>query len=195
MTARNQRRSEHFKVEGGQRERAPGIRLRARNPLTVGYDSRMSAEDKVQKLGLDLSAVGPPAGNYVPAVRTGNLVFISGQLPLRPDGSWPAGRVGEGVSIEEGYEAARLAGVALLARLRSELGSLDRVKRIVKVTGFVNATPDFAQHAQVINGASDLLAEVFGEAGKHARAAVGMGSLPLGSPVEVELIAEVSIDE
>jgi enamine deaminase RidA (YjgF/YER057c/UK114 family) len=182
------------RVEGGVAVDMQNL-LAPRDPRAVGYDSGMSAEDKVRKLGLDLSNVGPPAGNYVPAVRTGNLVFISGQLPLRPDGSRPAGKVGDGVSIEEGYEAARLAGAALLARLRDELGSLDRVKRIVKVTGYVNATPDFTQHAQVINGASDLLAEVFGEAGKHARAAVGMGSLPLGSPVEVELIAEVSTDE
>jgi enamine deaminase RidA (YjgF/YER057c/UK114 family) len=151
----------------------------------------MSAEDKVRELGLNLEAAGPPAGNYVPAVRTGNLVYISGQLPVRPDGTRPTGRLGDGVSIEEGYAAARLSGVALLARLRGELGSLDRVRRIVKVTGFVNATPDFTQHAQVINGASDLLAEVFGDAGKHARAAVGMSSLPAGCPVEVELIAEV----
>jgi enamine deaminase RidA (YjgF/YER057c/UK114 family) len=151
----------------------------------------MSAEEKVRELGLSLEAAGPPAGNYVPSVRTGNLVYISGQLPVRPDGTRPTGRLGDGVSIEEGYAAARLSGVALIARLRGELGSLDRVRRIVKVTGFVNATPDFTQHAQVINGASDLLAEVFGDAGKHARAAVGMSSLPAGCPVEVELIAEV----
>jgi enamine deaminase RidA (YjgF/YER057c/UK114 family) len=151
----------------------------------------MSAEDRVRELGLNLEGAGPPAGNYVPAVRTGNLVYISGQLPVNPDGTRPTGRLGQDVSIEDGYAAARLCGVALISRLRGELGSLDRVRRIVKVTGFVNATPDFTQHAQVINGASDLLAEVFGEAGKHARAAVGMSSLPAGCPVEVELIAEV----
>jgi enamine deaminase RidA (YjgF/YER057c/UK114 family) len=151
----------------------------------------MSAEDKVRELGLTLEGAGPPAGNYVPAVRTGNLVYISGQLPVRPDGSRVTGRLGDDTSIEDGYEAARLSGVALIARLRGELGSLDRVRRIVKVTGYVNATPEFTQHAQVINGASDLLAAVFGDAGKHARAAVGMSSLPAGCAVEVELIAEV----
>jgi enamine deaminase RidA (YjgF/YER057c/UK114 family) len=151
----------------------------------------MSAEDKIGELGLNLEGAGPPAGNYVPAVRTGNLVYISGQLPVRPDGSRVTGKLGDDTSIEDGYEAARLSGVALLARLRGELGSLDRVRRIVKVTGYVNATPEFTQHAQVLNGASDLLAAVFGEAGKHARAAVGMSSLPAGCPVEVELIAEV----
>lgn len=151
----------------------------------------MSAEDKVKELGLDLSAAGPPAGNYVPAVRTGNLVFVSGQLPVRPDGSRPTGKVGADVGVEDGYEAARLAAVAMLARLRDEAGSLDKVRRIVKVTGFVNAAPDFTQQAQVVNGASDLLAEVFGDRGKHARAAIGVASLPAGVPVEVELIAEV----
>ncbi len=151
----------------------------------------MSAEDKARELGLNLEAAGPPAGNYVPSVRTGNLVYLSGHLPTRPDGSRPVGRLGEDVSVEEGYEAARLCAVALIARLRSEVGSLDRVRRIVKVTGFVNAIPEFTQHPQVINGASDLLAAVFGDAGKHARAAIGVSSLPAGCPVEVELIAEV----
>jgi enamine deaminase RidA (YjgF/YER057c/UK114 family) len=151
----------------------------------------MSAEDKIKELGLDLGQVGPPAGNYVPAVRTGDLLFISGQLPTRPDGTRPLGRLGELTPVDEGYDAARLCGISLLARLREELGSLDKVKRIVKVVGYVNATPEFIQHPQVVNGASDLLAEVFGDAGKHARAAIGVSSLPAGCPVEVELVAEV----
>ena len=151
----------------------------------------MSAEDKAKELGLDLGGASPPVANYVATVRTGNLVFVSGQLPTRSDGSRPIGKLGAEVSVEEGYDAARLAAVGLLARVRAETGSLDRVKRVVKVTGFVNATPDFTQHPRVINGASDLLAEVFGEAGRHARAAIGVGSLPLGAPVEVELIVEV----
>jgi enamine deaminase RidA (YjgF/YER057c/UK114 family) len=150
----------------------------------------MSAEDRVRELGLNLEGAGPPAGNYVPTVRTGDLVYVSGQLPVRADGSRVTGRLGQDLTVEEGYQAARFCGVALLARLRGELGSLDRVRRIVKVTGFVNAAPEFVEHAQVINGASDLLAEVFGDAGKHARAAVGMSSLPAGCAVEVELIAE-----
>jgi enamine deaminase RidA (YjgF/YER057c/UK114 family) len=151
----------------------------------------MSAEDKIRELGLDLGGAGPPAGNYVPAVRTGNLVFISGQLPARPDGSRPFGKLGDTMAVNDGYEAARLCTIALLARLRDEAGSLDKVKRIVKVTGYVNASPEFIEQPQVVNGASDLLAEVFGDAGKHARAAVGVASLPAGVPVEVELIAEV----
>jgi enamine deaminase RidA (YjgF/YER057c/UK114 family) len=155
------------------------------------YDARMSAEDKIRDLGLDLGSAGAPAGNYVPAVRTGNLLFISGQLPTRPDGTRPTGKLGATMSVDEGVEAARLCGVALLSRLREAAGSLDNVKRIVKVVGYVNAIPEFIQHAQVVNGASDLLAEVFGEAGKHARAAIGVSSLPAGCPVEVEMIAEV----
>ena len=142
----------------------------------------MSAEDKARELGIEFGSAGAPAGNYVPAVRTGNLIFVSGQIPTRPDGSRPAGKLGANATVEEGYEAARLCGVALLARLREAAGSLDRVVRIVKVTGFVNATPDFTQQPQVVNGASDLLAAVFGEAGRHARAAVGVASLPAGVP-------------
>ena len=152
----------------------------------------MSAEDRIKELGLDLGSAGAPAGNYVPAVRTGNLLFISGQLPTRPDGTRPTGKLGETTTVEEGYEAARLCAVALLARLREEAGSLDKVRRIVKVVGYVNATGDFVQQPQVVNGASDLLAEVFGDAGKHARAAVGVSSLPAGCPVEVELVAELA---
>ncbi|HEU0075809.1 MAG TPA: RidA family protein [Dehalococcoidia bacterium] len=152
----------------------------------------MSAEERIRELGLELGSSGAPAGNYVPAVRTGSLVFISGQLPTRPDGTRPTGKLGQTMAVDEGYAAARLCAVAMLARLREEVGSLDNVKRIVKVVGYVNAAPDFVQQPQVVNGASDLLAEVFGDAGKHARAAIGVSSLPAGVPVEVELIAEVA---
>jgi enamine deaminase RidA (YjgF/YER057c/UK114 family) len=158
----------------------------------IRYDWPMSAEDKAKELGLDLGGASPPVANYVPTVRTGNLIFVSGQLPTRPDGSRPTGKLGDDCSVEQGYEAARIATVGLLARVRAETGSLDHVTRVVKVTGYVNATPDFTQHPQVVNGASDLLAEVFGDIGRHARAAVGVGSLPLGVPVEVELIVEVN---
>jgi enamine deaminase RidA (YjgF/YER057c/UK114 family) len=151
----------------------------------------MSAEDKIKQLGLNLGEAGAPAGNYLPAVRTGNLVFISGQLPTRADGTRPTGKLGAITTVDEGYEAARLCAVSMLARLRDEVGSLDNVKRIVKVVGYVNATPEFIQHPAVVNGASDLLAEVFGDAGKHARAAIGVSSLPAGVPVEVEMVAEV----
>ena len=151
----------------------------------------MSAEQKATELGLELGPGSPAIGNYLATVATGNIIYVSGQLPLRADGSRVTGKVGDGVSVEEAYEAARLATIGLLARVRVEAGSLDRVKRVVKVTGYVNATPDFEQHAQVVNGASDLLAAVFGEWGLHARAAVGVASLPLGVPVEVEMIVEV----
>ncbi len=152
----------------------------------------MSAEDRIEELGLDLgSGGGDLAGVRLPAVRTGNLVFISGQLPTRPDGTRPDGKLGDTTTVDEGYEAARLCAVSLLARLREEAGSLDKVKRIVKVVGYVNATADFIQQPQVVNGASDLLVAVFGDAGKHARTAIGVSSLPAGCPVEVELVAEL----
>jgi enamine deaminase RidA (YjgF/YER057c/UK114 family) len=150
-----------------------------------------SAEERLRELGIELPGVAAPVANYVPAVTAGNLVFLSGGLAVRPDGTRPAGKVGSEVSIEEAYAAARLAALGLLARLRAETGSLDRVRRIVKLTGFVNAAPDFESQPQVINGASDLLVEVFGEAGRHARSAIGVGSLPFNAPVEVELVAEI----
>jgi enamine deaminase RidA (YjgF/YER057c/UK114 family) len=152
----------------------------------------MNAEDKAKELGLDLSAPSAPVGAYVSAVRTGNLVFLSGAIPVRADGSRVEGKVSADLTVEQGYDAARLTAIGLLARLRAETGSLDKVRRIVKLTGFINAPLDFTQHPQVINGASDLMGEVFGDAGKHARAAVGMGSLPFNVPVEIEMIAEVA---
>jgi enamine deaminase RidA (YjgF/YER057c/UK114 family) len=152
----------------------------------------VTAEERVRELGLELGAGPAPVANYVPVVQTGNLLFLSGQLPTRPDGTRVRGKVGADLDVEAGYDAARLATVGLLGRLRETLGSLDRVTRVVKVNGYVNSTPDFEQQPQVINGASDLLVEVFGEAGKHARAAVSAGALPLGAAVEVELIVEVS---
>lgn len=152
----------------------------------------MSAETRVQELGLDLSSGPAPVANYVTAIQTGNLVFLSGQLPTLPDGTRVRGKLGDSLGVQEGYEAARLATVGLLARLREAAGSLDRVTRIVKVNGYVNSTPDFEQHPAVINGASDLLVEVFGDSGRHARAAVGVASLPLGAAVEVEMIVELA---
>lgn len=152
----------------------------------------MTAEERVTELGLNLTSGAAPVANYVMAVQTGNLVFLSGQLPTLPDGSRQRGKVGVEFSTDEAYQSARLATIGLLSRLKEAIGSLDRVTRVVKVTGYVNALPDFDQQPQVINGASDLLVEVFGEAGRHARAAVGAGSLPLGAPVEVEMIVEVS---
>jgi len=152
----------------------------------------VSAEERVKELGLDLGSGPAPVANYVPAVRTGNLVYLSGQLPTLPDGSRVRGKVGVDLDLQAGYDAARLATIGLIARLRDEIGSLDRVQRIVKVNGFVNCQPDFEQQPAVINGASDLLVEVFGDAGRHARAAVGTNALPLGAAVEVEMIVEIS---
>ena len=152
----------------------------------------MSAEKRVAELGLDLSNVPVPIANYVPSVRTGNLVFLSGQGPAKPEGGMVTGKLGRDISIEEGYAAARLVAIGLLSALRAEIGSLDRVTRVVKLLGMVNGTTEFTDQPAVVNGASDLLVEVFGEErGKHARSAVGMGSLPMGISVEVELIVEV----
>ena len=152
----------------------------------------MSAEDNLKKLGIDLGKVSAPVANYVNAVRTGHLLFLSGKGP-RPgaDGKRPAGKVGREYTAEQAYQHARTVGLDLLAVMRQELGSLDKVKRVVKVLGMVNAVPEFTEHPKVINGCSDLFVEVLGEAGKHARSAVGMGSLPMGIPVEIECIVEV----
>ncbi len=151
----------------------------------------MTPETRLAQLGISLPPVPPPVASYVNAVRTGNLLYTSGKGPLPVDGRLPTGRVGVEFSVEEGYQLARSTGLALLATLRAELGTLDRVKRIVKVLGLVAAPPEFGDHPKVINGCSDLLIEVFGEAGRHARSAVGVASLPFVTPVEIELIAEV----
>jgi len=149
------------------------------------------AESKLQDLGIELPAPSSPVANYVNAVRTGNLLFLAGKGPSLPDGSYITGKVGQELTVEEGREAARLVGIAQLAVLKAELGDLNKVKRIVKVLGMVNCGPEFTQHPQVINGFSDLMVEVFGEKGKHARSAVGMNALPMDIAVEVELIVEI----
>ncbi len=152
----------------------------------------MSVEDKLKQLGITLPDTPAPMANYVPAVRTGNLLFLSGLGPAaRPDGSSPQGKLGKDMSVEEGYEAARLTGINILARLKGELGDLDRVKRVVKLLSMVNTTSDFTQQPAVANGCSDLMVEVFGEKGRHARSAVGMNSLPNNIPIEIEIIVEV----
>ncbi len=147
-------------------------------------------DDHLAELGIALPDVAAPMANYVPAVRAGDLIFLSGQGPRRPDGTLVTGKVGTELTVEQGYEAARLVGLGLLAALRAEAGDLDRV-RIVKVLGMVNCTPEFGQQPQVINGCSDLLVEVLGERGKHARSAVGMPALPVNIAVEIELVAQV----
>jgi enamine deaminase RidA (YjgF/YER057c/UK114 family) len=151
----------------------------------------MSAEANLKKLGIELPPPPTPAGTYVGAVRSGNLVFLAGAGPTRPDGSRISGKVPSQIDIPGAQAAARLTGLNLLANLRREIGSLDRVKRIVKVFGMVNADPGFENHPTVINGFSDLMVEVFGEAGRHARSAVGLGSLPFQIAVEIEMIVEV----
>ena len=148
-------------------------------------------EARLQELGIVLPEVGEPIANFVPAVRTGNLVFVSGQGPMQENGEWITGKLGSDLTIEEGYAAARLTGVHLLAALKSEIGDLNKVKRIVKVLGMINSDPNFTDQPKVVNGFSDLMVEVFGAKGKHARAAVGMGSLPFGIPCEIEMIVEV----
>ena len=148
-----------------------------------------NAEAKVAELGLELTT-NPPMANYVPAVRTGSLVFLSGHGPFQ-DGKLIRGKLGADLDVEAGREAARAVMVQLLASLRAELGSLDAVARVVKLLCMVNCTPEFGEHPAVANGASDLLVEVFGDAGRHARSAVGMQSLPAGMAVEIEMIVEV----
>ncbi len=149
----------------------------------------MSVESIIGKF--DLPPPATPVGSYVPVVRSDRLVFVSGQLPLGPSGLTHAGKVGREFSVEEGNAAARQCALNLLAVLRAELGSLDRIARVVKLDGFVNAVEDFEEAASVINGASDLMVEVFGEAGKHARAAVSVGGLPKEAAVEIAGVFEL----
>ncbi len=150
-----------------------------------------SPEERLAALGLELPAVAPPQAAYLPALRSGNHVFTAGQLPMAGGALMMTGKVGAGVTAEEAAGLARVCALNALAAVVSVTGSLSAVQRIVKVTGFVASTPDFTGQPQVINGASELLQDVFGEAGRHARSAVGVAVLPLDSPVEVELIAEV----
>ncbi len=150
-----------------------------------------NAETKIIELGIPLFIPGKPIANYVKAVRTGNIIFLAGHGPSTADGKTITGKVGSDLTIEEGYQAARQTAIALLSTLKAELGDLNKVKRIVKVNGMVNCQPTFTAHPQVINGCSDLLVAVFGDRGKHARAAVGMNSLPNNMAVEIEMIVEV----
>ena len=151
----------------------------------------MKIETRLKEMGLELPAPGKPVANYVPAVRSGNLVFLSGHGPVLENGNLITGKVGADLTLEEGYKAARQVALVLLASLKSEIGDLDKVRRVVKLLGMVNCTPDFVDQPKVINGASDLLVEIFGEKGKHARSAVGMNALPLNIAVEIEMIAEI----
>jgi len=151
----------------------------------------MKIEEKIKESGLSLLPVVKPVANYIPAVRTGNLIFLSGHGPLKEGGGLITGKVGTDLSPEQGYEAARQTTLALLTSLKAEIGDLDKVKRIVKLLGMVNCNADFTDQPKVINGASDLLVALFGDKGKHARSAVGMNALPMNMAVEIEMIVEV----
>jgi len=151
-----------------------------------------TVQDRLRELGITLPTPAAPAANYVPAVMSGHLLFISGQIPMGPEGIAFRGRLGENVSLEQGQAAARLCAINILAQAAAALGGLDRVRRVVKLGGWVNSTPDFTDQPKVVNGASDLMVELFGEAGRHARFAVGAPSLPLGVPVEVEATLEIA---
>jgi enamine deaminase RidA (YjgF/YER057c/UK114 family) len=152
----------------------------------------MGAEARLRELGIQLPPVPAPMGTYVRAVRTGNLLFLAGHGPHQDGKLAYIGKVGRELTVEEGAQAARLVGLGLLASAREALGSLDRVKRVVKVLGMVNCTEGFGDQPKVVNGFSDLMVEVFGEAGRHARSAVGMSALPGGIAVEIEMILEVA---
>lgn len=158
----------------------------------LGTSFAGTPESNLEKLGITLPEVSPSIANYVGVVRSGDLLFLSGHLPRDEAGAVVTGKLGEDLDVEAGYTAARQSGIALLATLKAELEDLGKVKRIVKVFGMVNATPDFTKHSNVINGCSDLLVEVFGDKGRHARAASGFSSLPLGAAVEIEIIVEIS---
>jgi enamine deaminase RidA (YjgF/YER057c/UK114 family) len=151
-----------------------------------------TVDDKITQLGLQLPPATKPVANYVKYVRSGNLIFLSGHGPTKADGTNITGKVGKDLTIEQGYEAAKVTALSLIATLKDALGgNLNKVKRIVKVNGYVNCLPDFTEQPKVINGCSDLLVQIFGEKGKHARAAMGMVALPMNIAVEIEMVVEV----
>jgi enamine deaminase RidA (YjgF/YER057c/UK114 family) len=157
--------------------------------ITVTYSQ--NAEARLKELKIELPTIGKPIANYVHVVRSGNLLFLAGKGPSNAEGVYTTGKVGKDLTLEQGKDAARLTAINQLAVLKAELGDLNKVKRIVKVLGMVNCEADFKDHPKVINGFSDLMVEVFGEKGKHARSAVGMCSLPMGMAVEIEVVVEI----
>ena len=165
--------------------------IKKQSPVKEDIQESYQPEQKLKELNINLPSATAPVANYVNAVRSGNLIFLAGKGPKNEDGVYITGKIDRDLSLEEGYAAARLTGINQLAVLKSELGDLRKVKRIVKVLGMVNADVDFENHPEVINGFSDLMVEVFGERGKHARAAVGMHSLPRNIAVEIEMIVEI----
>lgn len=158
--------------------------------ITVSAQTK-DPEARLKELGITLKKPPVPIANYVPAVQVGKLVFLSGQGPMKENGELMKGKVGGELTLEEGQQAAKLAGIGLLEALKGQIGNLNKVKRIVKVLGMVNCVPEFDQQPKVINGFSDFMVEVFGDKGKHARSAVGMSSLPMNIPVEIEMIVEL----
>lgn len=151
----------------------------------------MSVEQRLRDLGLELPIVPKPLANYVTVARSGNLLFLSGHLPVLEGKVQYVGKLGKDLGIDDGYQAAKIAALNCLASVKSEVGDLDKVRRIVRVAGFVNCTEGFTDQPKVVNGASDLLSELFGEAGRHSRSAIGVSQLPSGAAVEVEMVVEV----
>lgn len=159
---------------------------------SVSYaQKKVDYDKKLKELGIELTTPARPMANYVKVTRTGNLLYLAGHGPARPDGTNVTGRLGADLTIEQGYETAKLTGISLLSTIKAELGDLNKVKRIVKALGMVNCTDTFTDQPRVINGFSDLMVAVFGEKGKHARSAVGMNQLPGNMAVEIEIIVEV----
>ena len=160
-------------------------------PANKSLDSNFDPESKLKELGIELIIPSDPVANYVNTVRSGNLLFISGKGPLKNDGEYIKGKLGYDLSIDEGYEAARATAINLISTIKSAVGDLKNVKKIVRVNGMVNSASNFTDQPKVINGCSDLLVEVFGDRGKHTRVALGMNSLPMNIAVEIDLIIEV----
>ena len=167
------------------------LALLAGSPVAASGQDEATPEERLRELGIELPPAYAPVANYVRAVRSGSLVFLGGHGPCEFAEEY-RGKVGQDRTVDEAYESARRTGICLLASLKDEIGDLSKVTRIIRVFGMVNAVEGFTQHSKVINGCSDLLVEVFGERGRHARAAVGMASLPFDMTVEIEMIVEVS---
>ena len=163
----------------------------AQNGAVQAQETKIDVEQRLRELGIQLRTPAPPVANFVHTVRSGNLVFLAGHGPQKADGTWVQGKVGRDMSLEDGNKAARLTGINMLSSLKAEIGDLNKVRRVVKVLGMVNSDESFTDQPKVMNGFSDLMVEVFGERGRHARSAVGMAQLPFGIPVEIEMIVEI----
>ena len=160
-------------------------------PAKKDIDANFDPETKLKELGIELITPSNPVANYVNTVRSGNLLFISGKGPLKKDGGYIKGKLGYDLSIDQGYDAARVTGINLISTIKSELGDLKNVKQVIRVNGMVNSASNFTDQPKVINGCSDLLVEVFGDRGKHTRVALGMNSLPMNIAVEIDIILEI----